>query len=155
MIKRQKGMTLVEVLVTLVLVSLVITLIWTTVFFSIKYNNVETKKLSWQREANRIITEIQKYHRQCDAYELMVSRQKIQINNCIVNGVDKGGEQIANDFYYAMYVDTDLAIEEIKIYPIISKGINASYSIKLTVRDPAKKNPNVTIDSKITRYQPD
>ncbi|MFC5603949.1 prepilin-type N-terminal cleavage/methylation domain-containing protein [Sporosarcina koreensis] len=155
MIKRQSGMSLVEVLVTLVLVSLVITLVWTTVLVSMKYNIVETKKLRWQQEANRIITEIQQYHRKCDTYDLMATHQKIQINHCIVNGVDKGGEQIANDFYYAMYVDTDLAVEESKIYPIISKGINASYSIKLTVRDPAKENPKVTIDSKITRYQPD
>ena len=60
MIKKQSGMTLVEVLVVLVLSSLVTLLIWTTVSISIKYNINETKKLRLQQEMNYIITKLQK-----------------------------------------------------------------------------------------------
>lgn len=153
MIKKQEGMTLIEVLATLLISSLVIMLIWTTVAISMKYNFVEMKKLRLQQEANRIITEIQQYHRQCEAYELTANHQEIQIKHCVVNGVDQGAKQIANDFYYAIYVDTDLELGENKLYPIDAKGINASYDLTLMVSDPAKQNPKVTIDSKISRYQ--
>src|SRR5690606_7167197 len=101
--KDENGMTLVEVLVTLVLVSLVITLIWTTVMVSMKYNIVETNKLRWQQEANRIITVIQQLHRKCDTYSLTATHQEIQIDHCIINGVDQGTKQIASDFYYEIY----------------------------------------------------
>lgn len=153
MIKKQNGMTLVEVLATLVIASLVTILIWTTISISIKYNVFETKKLQLQQEANRIITEIQRYHRQCDAYELTATHKEIQVMHCMINGVDQGSNQIANDFYYV--VNSDLELNENNRYPITSKGVNASYELSLIVRDPARGNPNVTIDSTISRYQPD
>nr|WP_285851915.1 prepilin-type N-terminal cleavage/methylation domain-containing protein [Sporosarcina luteola] len=80
--KKQNGMTLVEVLAVLVLTSLVILLIWTTVMTAIKYNVTETKKLRLQEEANYIITEVQRIHRQCNQYELNVSEGEITLVNC-------------------------------------------------------------------------
>ncbi|WP_432358370.1 prepilin-type N-terminal cleavage/methylation domain-containing protein [Sporosarcina sp. UB5] len=149
----EHGMTLVEVLVTLVLVTLVIALIWTTVVVSMKYNIVETKKLRWQQEANRIITEIQQLHRKCETYNLTATHEEIRIEQCIVNGVDQGTKQIASDFYYEIYVDGDTDVEESKLYLIDAKGYNASYDLTIVMRDPDKKNPHVTIDSNISRYQ--
>jgi len=70
-LKKQDGMTLVEVLATLLLSSLVIMLIWTTVAITMKYNLTETKKLQMQQDANYIITDIQRIHRKYDCYQII------------------------------------------------------------------------------------
>ncbi|MCM3637272.1 prepilin-type N-terminal cleavage/methylation domain-containing protein [Sporosarcina luteola] len=151
--KEENGMSLVEVLATLVLVSLVIALVWTTVLISMKYNFVETKNLRWQQEANRVITEIQQYHRSCDTYDLTATHQEIKIEHCMVNGVDQGTKQIAYDFYYEIYVDEDLDTKENKLYSIDAKGYKSSFDLTLIVRDSVKESPKLTIDTKISRYQ--
>ena len=75
--KHEKGMTLVQVLVTLVLVSLVGALIWTTVTISMNYNITETKKLRLQQEMNYIITKLQQdtVERDRERYEVDIKEK--------------------------------------------------------------------------------
>lgn len=70
MIRKQKGMTLVEVLASLLITSLVIILIWTTILISIKYNIVESNKIQMQQEVNYIITDLQRIHREFNCYQI-------------------------------------------------------------------------------------
>lgn len=80
--KKERGMTLVEVLATLVLISLVTGLIWTTVSIATKFGVSETSELKLQQEANYIITELQRIHRNCYTYELIIKTDEIKIENC-------------------------------------------------------------------------
>jgi len=50
--KNESGVTLVELLAVLVLISIVTAIIWNTVFISMRHNTTETKKLRLQQEAN-------------------------------------------------------------------------------------------------------
>lgn len=78
----QRGMTLVEVLATLVLLSLVTGVIWSTISIATKFNVAETSTLQLQKESNYIIAELQRIHRQCDSYTININEDFIEVSEC-------------------------------------------------------------------------
>ena len=82
MSKNEDGMTLVEVLATLVLIILVSGVLWTTVSIATKFNISETSALRLQQEANYIIAELQQVHRQCYSYKLTIVRDEVKVAEC-------------------------------------------------------------------------
>jgi len=79
---KQGGMTLVEVLAALVLVSLVSGIIWSVISVAAQFNISETSTLRLQQEANYVIADLQQVHRYCDTYRLVISKEKIQVTDC-------------------------------------------------------------------------
>lgn len=140
-------MTLVEVLATIVLVSMVVILIWTGVFISMRYNVAETKKLRLQQDANYIITEIQRIHRSCDKYDLTISKNEIYIKNCILaSSSSKPDFTIANIFQYE-------SIPEFKGALIETKKNESNINFTLTVKDNENEKIFVEIPTTISRYK--
>jgi type II secretory pathway pseudopilin PulG len=142
-----KGMTLVEVLATIVLVSAVVILIWTGVLISSKHNVAETKKLRLQQEANYIIAEVQRIHRSCDKYDLTISKNEISVKNCILtSSSSKPDITIANTYQYE---STPEYIGKL----IETKKNDSSINFTLTVRDIKNKKLFVEIPTTISRYK--
>ncbi|WP_318615207.1 prepilin-type N-terminal cleavage/methylation domain-containing protein [Sporosarcina sp. YIM B06819] len=109
--KKEYGMTLVEVLVTLILLMLMTGIIWTTILITSRFNIAETSTLRLQQEANYIITTLQQVHRQCFTYSLFITNSEIKIKNCVN---DQGEEQntyngvISKGFTYQPLIDDEL-----------------------------------------------
>ena len=80
--ENESGLTLVELLAVLVLISLVTGIIWTTMSVGIMLNNVETTKLQLQQEANIAITKIQQEHRKRTCYQIIINKNKIELLDC-------------------------------------------------------------------------
>lgn len=140
--KNQSGMTLVEVLATLILLSLIGTLIWTTFFTSAKYNIKETTKLHLQQEANYIITKIQQQHRQLDCYQLEITEDAVELFDC--ENPKMLIETISSDYKYE-----SVALQ--KVEPKLKSG---DLRLKLTVKDPLKDSKlKVDVETTITRYK--
>lgn len=141
MIKKQNGMTLIEVLATLVLTSLVIMLIWTTVTISMKYNLAETKKLRMQQEANYIITKIQDIHRTKECYQITNTANEIVIEGCE-----------NEDFTLSLRSDYQFG-------SVFAKGVEIvrpeeeDLSITLVLMDKENKTRYIEIETIITRYK--
>ena len=95
--KNESGMTLVEVLATLTVLSMVVVLIWTTLSIATKHTNLETTKLQLQQEANYILTEIQE-HRKLKCYQLDIREDRVQLFNC--NETPELIEVISTDYKY-------------------------------------------------------
>lgn len=79
----EKGMTLIEVLATFVITSIFVGIIYGAVIIAMNYHSVETTKTKLQQEANYIITEIQRIHRQCESYRLIIESDKVEIKECV------------------------------------------------------------------------
>ncbi|MBD7908397.1 prepilin-type N-terminal cleavage/methylation domain-containing protein [Sporosarcina gallistercoris] len=151
----QKGITLVELLSVLVLISLVTGIIWTTLNISVKHNVVETTKLKLQQEANAVITKLQYEHRRNDCYRLITSKNEIIIQGC--EDVPSFKSIIAQDYFYeASEFEDSLSSDDtyksqidVRVEPKKSNLDN----LYLKIRD--KNNPklSVTIQTSITRYQ--
>lgn len=92
------GITLVELLAVLVLISLVTGIIWTTLSITIKYNNSETTKLQMQQEANLIITKLQSIHRSESCYRLTINDNVFQVDGC--TDADNIHEILGDNFSY-------------------------------------------------------
>lgn len=135
-------MTLVEVLVTLVLVSLVAALIWTTVSVSMKYNITETKKLRLQQEMNYIITKLQQEHRQRDCYGISVKEEKISIENC------------AGDSPYEEVISSGFLYSPLRTQTVIPKSEDLDLG-EIVISDPENKKLNVKVETLISRYKTD
>jgi prepilin-type N-terminal cleavage/methylation domain-containing protein len=146
-VNSDKGMTLIEVLATILLVSMVVVLIWTGVLISMRYNVAETKKTHLQQEANYIITEIQRIHRYCDSYDLTISRNEISVKNCyLASSNSKTDFTIANTYQYESTPEY--------IGKLIETKKNDSYiNFTLTVRDIKNKKLFVEIPTTISRYK--
>ncbi|NYF25031.1 type II secretion system protein J [Sporosarcina sp. JAI121] len=141
----ERGITLVELLATIVLVSIVMVLIWNTISISMKYNLAETKKLHLQQEANYIITEIQRIHRQCDSYQLTITGSEVSMKKCV------GGNQIPDEIVSNIY--HYIALPEYKEEVIEAKIYDSTIDLKLTVQDIQNKKLKVEVQTTISRYK--
>lgn len=66
----EKGVTLLELLAALALVSIVAVLAMTTFNIGVKYNVIETTKTTMQQESNLIVTTLMNLHRTEKCYEI-------------------------------------------------------------------------------------
>jgi len=142
--KNESGMTLVEVLATLTLLSMVTLLIWTAFFISSKHNIAETTKVHLQQEANYILTKLQQQHRHLDCYQLKIGEDKVELVNC--DGQPEFNEIISSDYKYGPFISDEIE----------PKTRFGDLTIKLIVKDPKENSKlKVEVESIISRYQSD
>ncbi|MDV6377234.1 hypothetical protein ORD22_03035 [Sporosarcina sp. GW1-11] len=153
----ERGMTLVEVLATLLLVTLVVGLIWTTVSISSRHNILETDKLKLQQEGNYITTEIQRLHRTCKEYEFVVQANKVSIENCKVgNPIKLENHIISEEYSYSL-------VENIKFPELIIDDFRETIEpksddlnlYKLIITDPQNTKLSVAFPLIASRYKKD
>ncbi|WP_301108367.1 prepilin-type N-terminal cleavage/methylation domain-containing protein [Sporosarcina sp.] len=162
MVKKEAGMTLIEVLATLVLLTLVTGIIWTTVSIATKFNVSETTSLQLQQEANYIISEMQQVHRNCFTYKLSITDDEIRINECLDSNnsvINSFNGVISNSYHY---------LPEIKNQKFKPSAKNSFYenedNVKIKVEndlelndliliDPINKKKRVKISTTISRYK--
>lgn len=84
--KSEKGVTLVEVLAALLLVSLIAGIAWTALTIGMKHSAAETSKTQLQQEANLIVTTLVNEHRRSDHYYLRLANGQLEINSCDADG---------------------------------------------------------------------
>ncbi|MBZ5201206.1 prepilin-type N-terminal cleavage/methylation domain-containing protein [Planomicrobium chinense] len=79
----QKGITLVELIAALALVSLIAGIGWTALSIGMKHSALENNKTRLQQEANIIITALSNAHRQNDSYILRYdANNQLEIQVC-------------------------------------------------------------------------
>lgn len=136
----QSGLTLVEVLATLILSSIVIAVIWTALNTSVNYSTTESNKVKIQQEANYIIQKIQNEHRLRDCYNLVIDEKSIFISTCDL--ANPAAIVISNEYNYSPTATFKISPNE--------KDLKLQ---GLTLTD--KKNDKISyqIDTIITRYK--
>lgn len=143
MMAKQQGMTLIEVLVTLVLTSLVIMLIWTTILTSMKYNVIETKKIRMQQEINYLITKIQQVHRKNDCYELQIEETRVEMSSCEGTTLYEG--TFSNGFGFVPQSISDIQPREV--------NLDLSITIFDLTNEAQGKQRSLTVDTVFARYK--
>ncbi|BAQ11593.1 hypothetical protein OXB_3124 [Bacillus sp. OxB-1] len=137
----EKGITLVELLASLALLSMVVILIWTTFFITARYNIAETTKLQLQQEANYILTTIQQQHRYKECYNLKVEGQRLVLEDC-----DTGDRELVSSGF-----DYTLNPEEIDNINPDDEDLH----FILSVKDPKEGSKlKVKVETTISRYRP-
>lgn len=78
----EKGITMIEILAALVLVSLVVAGAWTAMSIGFKHSVVETTKTHIQQDANLIISKLSNAHRKSDKYFLKFENKQLMLKTC-------------------------------------------------------------------------
>ncbi|PIC67865.1 hypothetical protein CSV71_03915 [Sporosarcina sp. P21c] len=148
--KNQQGMSVVELLATLLLVSLVFVIIWTTFSISTRLNTSETAKLRLQQEANYIATEAQRLHRKCLNYEFVVKPQQVSIQNCRMPSQTVEDHIISTNFIY--YTDQKSSETTEERFYVNTKRGNLEIP-KFWIIDPKNEKLKVSIPLELSRYK--
>lgn len=78
----QKGITLVELLAALALVSIIAAGAWTALSIGLEHSAVETNKTKMQLDANLIVTTLSNAHRQSEEYSVWIDDGYLMLQRC-------------------------------------------------------------------------
>ena len=146
----QKGVTLVELIVALALVSVIAVIVWTALSIGFKHSAVESSKTHMQQDANLIVTTLSNVHRTNDAYYLKFdSEGQLILKKCPSESSCGTYKRVIDKNY--IYKETSIngnayngtTFSEVKIEP---KKANAQLNLKMNVN----KN-TVSIKTTLTR----
>lgn len=149
--KNEKGITLVELLATLTLISLVVGVIWTTVSIATKFNVSETSTLRLQQESNYIISELQQVHRHCYTYKLTITNDEVKVTECMKDKIiplNNYNKIISNKFHYEPSIDNVIIKPTENDYDIL--GFKVIDSVVNPKREPRQITVSTTLSRLIT-----
>lgn len=146
-LKNNRGITLVELIAALALVSMVAILIMTTLGIGFKHSIAEANKTSTQQEANLIVSKLMNQHRKGDCYF-----------------IKQGGSPNNYKIMAAPSQCTSLTEPTTGFKDISSSGYNVTLTSANKMINPTKedytlvakvsyKNANYEINTKLTRYK--
>lgn len=136
----QKGVTLVELLATLVISGIFATIIWTFLFQTMKTNEVEISKNQLQQEANIILNALDEVHRKSAEYKIDYSNDEI-----IITGTNSSQMVFSNP-------QIDYHLLPIESGKIISP-VNEQLTMTLVLKSKTNKNVNITLKSTFNRLK--
>lgn len=80
--QNQKGVSFVEVLASITLVSIIAVIGWTVLSTGSQHSMTETGKTHIQQDANLILTTLSNEHRKSDAYYIKFQSNEIEVKTC-------------------------------------------------------------------------
>lgn len=151
----QKGVTLVELLAALALVSIITAGAWTALMTGMNHGAAETNKTMLQQDANIIISKISAAHRLNDYYYLRFVGGNLEISVCndnIASGVmdcEPYNKLTDNSFLYSGSIDGTNFSTWDSTTLIEPKKHHVNFILK--VADPVKTERKVEIKTTLTR----
>lgn len=145
----EKGITMIELLAALILVSVIAGVAWTAMSIGFKHSVVETSKTQIQQDANLITAKLSAVHRKSDSYWLTFENKQLVVKTCFD---DKGCgpyERVIDktfDFKETTIngeVYEGAAFAEIEILP---KEQHTAFNLRLT-----SGKTTISIDTVLTR----
>ncbi|WP_017381164.1 type II secretion system protein [Paenisporosarcina sp. TG-14] len=153
LLKSEKGITLIELIAALALVSMVAVLIMTTLSIGIQRSVVESQKTKIQQEANLITSKLLNIHRSGNCYQIDITENNdLQVltyddpNQSTCENVFNKTITINNADYDISTMNSPLPLE--KINPTKE---NNSISIVLTLE--SRRTINYEISTTLSRYK--
>jgi prepilin-type N-terminal cleavage/methylation domain-containing protein len=142
--KSERGLTLIEVLVTVTILSFIGVLIWNIFFQGVKYSHDSVSKNQMQQEANIVVTYLTKTHQISDKYTVNNSSCKIIVNS------DKNGQKIFENsqLCYSLTISPKGLGDEIDPNKV-------DLSLKLAVYEKNNKHIQIAVDTLLYRIKGD
>lgn len=136
----QKGVTLVELLATLVIFGIFSTIIWAFLFQTVKTNEVEISKNQLQQEANIILNALDEVHRKSSEYTIDYNSDEIIIKPTNSSPIVFSNSQI-----------------DYNLFPLVSgKSISPNtdqLNITLVLKSKTNENVNTKLKSTFVRLK--
>lgn len=142
------GITLIEVLATLAIMSIISILLYGVLMNGFDYSKKSQEKVSIQQEMNIVVTSITKFHESYESYQIKVDHNpdasKIQLLGKDSGSVVKTIELSNSDYVYTLF---DYSGSTETTLPVTKDVLTAQpLYIKIIIKD--KKHPSQTYEIK-------
>ncbi|MCL6571832.1 MAG: prepilin-type N-terminal cleavage/methylation domain-containing protein [Bacillus sp. (in: Bacteria)] len=146
----ERGLTLVEVLATLILLSIVSVIIWSVFFQGYKFSQKAISKNFMLQEANILTTSLTKIHRTLEIYEITSENCGIKVTNLKTTPPQ---DQVFNhpNICFKLLEINNVSGTGPKITEPHKNGNDIS--LKVSVSDKKDPNNNLTIDTFLYRVK--
>lgn len=149
----EKGISLVELLAALLLVSLVAVIAWTTLTIGMRHGVTETNKTIMQQDMNLIVSSLMAAHRTSEKYSIIFEDNYLWINSC-----DKAGDctlsKIAGAYDFNKSVINNVEINNSSDAPIIISELKPSkehIAVTLKITDINNEKNFLIVETTLSR----
>lgn len=154
----EKGITLVELIAALAIVSVIAVIAWTAIATGFRHTIVETSKTQLQQEANLVVSKITNEHRRNDFYYLAMNAGQLEINKCNEDenavAICEGFTSLMkNDYKYKGSIDGENFIDWDPTKRIDPRKKHIKFILE--VADPAEPARSVRVETTLTRILTD
>lgn len=149
----QKGVTLVELLAALVLVSIIATIAWTALTIGMKHGAAETNKTIMQQEVNVMISSLMAAHRGSEKYSIIFEDDQLKVDYCDKTG-NCGVREIPGKYNFTGSMVNNITVDTTSGTPVVFADITPEEKhtkITLKVTDLKNINRTLTIDTTLSR----
>ncbi|WP_372869636.1 PulJ/GspJ family protein [Planomicrobium okeanokoites] len=149
----QKGITLVELVAALALVSIIATIAWSALTIGMKHGAAETNKTIMQQEANVMISSLMAAHRGSEKYSIIFEDDQLKVDYCDKMSVC-GVREISTKYNFTgskvngVNVDTSSGTQII-FADLTPEKEHTKITLKITDLNNAKRT--LTIDTTLSR----
>lgn len=149
----EKGVTLVELLAALLLVSIIATIAWTTITIGMRHGTSETNKTIMQQDMNLMVSSLMSAHRGSEKYSVI-----FQNNYLLIDACDKSGDcelsEIAGEYDFSESRINDIEIDTSSTTPAIISDLKPREKhtkIKLKITDIYNEKNFLIVDTTLSR----
>lgn len=149
----QKGITLVELIAGMALVSIVAIIAWTSLSIGMQHGTAETNKTIMQQDMNLMVSSLMAAHRNNQKYSIIIEDNHLKIDSCDSAG-NCGIREIAGKYNFTgsiingTYIDTSTGL------PVIIADLRPEeehIKITLKITDLNKVERKLTVDTTLSR----
>lgn len=149
----QKGITLVELVAALALVSIIATIAWTALTIGMKHGAAETNKTIMQQEANLMISSLMAAHRGSEKYSIIFEDDQLKINSCQKDGTCEMNN-IGSKYDFTGTVINSVLVDTSIATPVIFADLTPEEKhteITLKITDLSNSKRTLTINTTLSR----
>ncbi|WP_422123043.1 PilW family protein [Planococcus sp. X10-3] len=150
----EKGISLVELIAGLALVSVIAVIAWTTISIGMQHGASETNKTIMQQEMNLMVSSLMAAHRGNEKYSIIFEDDHLKIDSCDISNVCEVRE-IAGEYDFSGSIvngsppiDTSTGTS-IKFEDLAPKEEHTEITLNIT--DLNNPNRTLTIDTTLSR----
>lgn len=149
----QKGITLVELVAALALVSIIATIAMTALTIGMQHGAAETNKTIMQQEANLMISSLMAAHRGSEEYTIIFEDNHLKIDYCDKTPVCSVRE-IAGEYNFTGSIVNDVIVDTTSGTPVIFADLtpeekHTKITLKITDLDNPKRT--LTVETTLSR----
>lgn len=149
----EKGITLVELLAALILVSIIATIAWTTITIGMRHGTSETSKTIMQQDMNLMVSSLMSAHRSSEKYSIKFENNYLLIDACDESGDCKLSE-IAGEYDFSESRINNIEIDPSSTTPTIISDLKPREKhtkIKLKITDINNDKNFLIVDTTLSR----